>query len=383
MKFSNKKIFLFFLIIIIILSAFFIIMKKRPSKNAQTDYITTTLTKGSIVKEVSASGTVNPVNIVRVGTQLSGTIEKIYADYNDEVKKGQMLAELDKSILKLQIESAKALLKKAKAKKYLADVEAVRKRNLFKTAHIAKSDIDKAETDLKIAEAEYDAALSDYKKANINLGYATITSPVSGVVISREVDEGQTVSASLQSPDFFQIAEDISKMQVETSVSEADVGLIKKGQDAFFTVDAYEYETFKGQVKQIRLNPKIEQNVVTYTVIIEMDNLEAKLLPGMTAFVTILIDKKDNVLKIPNTVFNFKMPSKNQKIKLSHREAVLYLLDNEDKILPLKVIKGISNAVETEIISSDVKQGDKIIEDIINFEQFSKKNTNKPKVRIR
>ncbi len=374
------KILISILILTLVFGVFFIFQKKS-SKKAVSDYITTEIKRGKIVKEVAASGSINPVNVVKVSTQVSGTIEKIYVDYNDEVKKGEILAELDKSILNNQLDEAKAAIKKAEAKKDLASLDAVRKRNLFNKKYIAKSEIEQAEANLKIAIAEYREALLAYKKADINLGYAVIASPVSGVVISREVDAGQTVSASLQAPDLFLIAEDLKKMQIETSISEADVGFIKKGQKAFFTVDAYEYEKFEGAVKQIRLNPTVEQNVVTYSVIIEIDNKDLKLMPGMTAFVTILINAKNDIFKVSNRAFNVKMDD-GAKEKLSPKEAVIYRLNADNHITPIKVAKGISNALETEVISPDIKEGDKIVEEIIKL--GSKKNgADKQKISMR
>jgi HlyD family secretion protein len=359
-----KKIIIIIILFVVGYGVYAFFLKKDNSEN---QYITSIAVKGDIKKEIIATGTVNPVNVVNVGTQVTGTIQKIYADYNDEVKKGDLLAQLDQSILNSRLESAEAVLKKAKVQKELAALEEKRIRKLFKKEYAAKAELDKAEVEAKSANADYKVAYANYKQAEINIGYTVIKSPVSGVIISREVDEGQTVSAGLQTPELFKIAEDLTKMQIEASISEADIGHIKTGQRVLFTVDAFEIEEFTGIVKLVRLNPQSEQNVVIYTVIIEIDNSDMKILPGMTAFVNIIIAEKKNVLKVRNSIINFKPSAKDIKIqvKLNSDQAVLFCLTDGNKAEPTIVKKGLSNGTETEIISGNIKEGDVLIEDII------------------
>ncbi len=373
------------IIIIIVLLAFgygsyTFFLKKDNSEN---QYITSQAVKGDIKKEIIATGTVNPVNVVKVGTQVSGTIEKIYADFNDKVKKGDLLADLDKSLLKTRIESAEAALKKAKVQKELAALEEKRIRELFDKEYVAVAELDKAKAAVKSAEADYKSAYANYKQAEINIGYTIIRSPVAGVIISREVDEGQTVAAGLQTPELFKIAEDLTKMQIEASISEADIGYIKKRQKVIFTVDAFEKDEFTGIVNLIRLNPATEQNVVIYTVIIEIDNSDMKILPGMTAFVKIIIAEKKNILKVRNSVFNVKLDIEDisgASVLPASNETVIFRLTDKKEIEPVTVEKGLYNETETEIISDAIKEEDILIEDIIKIGD-NKSNRNDTRMR--
>jgi HlyD family secretion protein len=362
MKIITSKIF--WILLILCFGTFGYYYFRSPKVN-QPSYLTQTVKLGEIKKIVTASGTINPVNVVKVGTQVSGTIEKIYVDFNSEVEKGELLAQLDTSVLQANKDSAAAEVKKAKANKELAELTAQRNRELFKKDYIAKSELDNAEAGLKSSIADYDSALANLKKAERNLSYAFITSPVSGIVIKREVDAGQTVAASLSTPDLFEIAQDLTKMQIEASISEADVGAIKKGQDVIFTVDAFDNEEFAGKINQIRLSPTTENNVVTYTVIVDIDNEDMRLLPGMTAFLNIIIENQTDILKVSGSALNPKL-NINTEIKLKNsKESMVYRLNGEN-IEPLKVEKGISNDEEVQIISEEIKAGDVLIEDILN-----------------
>ncbi|MBW1649714.1 MAG: efflux RND transporter periplasmic adaptor subunit [Deltaproteobacteria bacterium] len=380
----NMKLFKKIIIIIVLLAfgygSYTFFLKKDNSEN---QYITSQAVKGDIKKEIIATGTVNPVNVVKVGTQVSGTIEKIYADFNDKVKKGDLLADLDKSLLKTRIESAEAALKKAKVQKELAALEEKRIRELFDKEYVAEAELDKAKAAVKSAEADYKSAYANYKQAEINIGYTIIRSPVAGVIISREVDEGQTVAAGLQTPELFKIAEDLTKMQIEASISEADIGYIKKRQKVIFTVDAFEKDEFTGIVNLIRLNPATEQNVVIYTVIIEIDNSDMKILPGMTAFVKIIIAEKKNILKVRNSVFNVKLDIEDisgASVLPASNETVIFRLTDKKEIEPVTVEKGLYNETETEIISDAIKEEDILIEDIIKIGD-NKSNRNDTRMR--
>ena len=283
-------------------------------------YKTAKVERGDIVSTVSATGNLAAVVTVQVGTQVSGTIQKLFVDFNSPVKKGQTIAQIDPALFSAQVQqtrgnylNAQANLQKAKAD--LADAKRTLERNrqLVKDGIIAQSDFDTAETKYEQAAATVKATEGSiiqtrgaYSQAQTNLNYATIKSPVDGIVVSRNVDVGQTVAASFQTPTLFTIAQDLTKMEIDTSVDEADISRISVGQPVSFTVDSYPETRFTGKVVQIRNAPIITQNVVTYIVVIGVDNKELKLKPGMTANVSIETARKENVLKIPSAALSFK-----------------------------------------------------------------------------
>lgn len=363
MKITKKKVII---IALIVLVGIYLLLKPTKSQFNIKDFDLDTVSIGDITKTITANGTINPVNVINVGTQVSGTIEKIYVDYNDVVKKGQRLAELDTSILTRSVNEAESSMKKTKANLDLVQLNYERTKELFKNNYIAKVELDQAETELKNAKEEYNIAKSKYDVAKINLGYAYIDSPVSGVVISREVDIGQTVASSFSAPTLFQIAEDLTKMQIETSVSEADIGSIKVGQDVEFTVDSYPSKIFEGKVKQIRLNPVTESNVVVYNVIIEIFNEDRLLMPGMTAYVTIPIGEVTNVKKISTVSLRFNPDTRLLEImgvKKPEREKgkiILYKLVG-NTVVPVQAKVGLSDLTQIEIECDDLKEGDQII----------------------
>lgn len=363
MKITKKKVII---IALIVLVGMYLLLKPTKSQFNIKDFDLDTVSIGDITKTITANGTINPVNVINVGTQVSGTIEKIYVDYNDVVKKGQRLAELDTSILTRSVNEAESSMKKTKANLDLVQLNYERTKELFKNNYIAKVELDQAETELKNAKEEYNIAKSKYDVAKINLGYAYIDSPVSGVVISREVDIGQTVASSFSAPTLFQIAEDLTKMQIETSVSEADIGSIKEGQAVEFTVDSYPSKVFEGKVKQIRLNPVTESNVVVYNVIIEIFNEDKLLMPGMTAYVTIPIGSVSNVKKISTISLRFNPDTRLLEImgvKKPEREKgkiILYKLVG-NTVVPVQAKVGLSDLTQIEIECDDLKEGDQII----------------------
>ena len=296
----------------------------KYSGNAQETYVyrTQPIEIGDITASVSATGNVNAVETVEVGTQISGTIKALHADYNSEVEKGQLIAELDTDMLEAQVSSAKANVAVAKAnvekaRATLADAERTYNRNkeLVGRNALAKIEFDSSETQMQIAkagltgsQASVAQAEASLKIAETNFNYAKIISPVDGVVINRQVDVGQTVAASLQAPTLFTIARDLTQMQVLTNVDEADIGKIKEGQEVSFTVDAWPQTNFKGEVVQVRLAPQTVQNVVTYTVVLNVANQNMRLKPGMTANVSIITDNKKDVLKVPASALRFSPP---------------------------------------------------------------------------
>ena len=290
---------------------------------AEYVYRTQPVTRGSISATVSATGSVNPVEMVDVGTQVSGTLKEIYVDYNSRVTKGQLVATLDTDMLQSRVDEAKASLALAQARvtsarASAADADRTFKRNkeLWERDLIARSELDTAETKLSLARAslaEHNAqvvqARASLKQAETSLGYARIVSPVDGVVIARKVDVGQTVAASLQTPTLFSIARGLTRMQIEASVDEADIGRIAEGQRAICRFDAWPDTTFEGTVTQVRLKSTVVSNVVTYTVIIRVDNSELKLKPSMTANVTIVTEEKKDVLRVPAAALRFTPPN--------------------------------------------------------------------------
>ena len=262
--------------------------------------------KGDVTQTVSANGTLTPLVLVNVGTQVSGTVRKLYVDFNDRVEAGQKLLELDPSLLETVARQSQANVVNLQASLDLAKANEARMRSLLEKEYVSRQDYDQALQGLKSAQAQLAQGQAAADKDQVNLGYSVIKSPVSGVVVARLVDVGQTVAASFQTPTLIQIAQDLSKMAIDTSFAEADIGNIREGQAARFTVDAFPDRSFHGTVQQIRLNPTNQQNVVTYNVRIKVDNPDLILLPGMTAYVSIAVQKRSDVLLVPNAALRFK-----------------------------------------------------------------------------
>lgn len=345
---------------------------------AKKDYVTVAVTRGNLSQTVTATGEIQPVNTVSVGSQVSGTIDNLYVDYNSEVKKGDILLTIEPTVLQASVNESQAALTSAESKRNLAKAEYERNKILYADGYISRAELESTQTNYETAQQSVLQAQSQYQRAVTNLSYATITSPVDGTVISRKVDKGQTVAASFQTPDLFEIAEDLTKMQIETSVSEADIGVIKQGQAVTFTVDAYPTETFAGVVKQIRLSPTTTSNVVVYTVVIDVENKDLSLMPGMTAFVTIVVDAASDAWKAQNAAFlvrSYKNLFENLDESISPTTHLAILRGNE--VVFVKYQKGLSTATETQIISDDVQAGDKIIVGYIGQTTTTSANNNK------
>ncbi|MFZ3116648.1 MAG: efflux RND transporter periplasmic adaptor subunit [Syntrophales bacterium] len=368
-----KKIIIASVIIIVIAVGIFMIVRKNDDG---TQYTTQKVTRGNIQATVTATGTLNAVTTVLVGTQVSGTIKNLYADYNSYVKKGQLLAQIDPANFEAQVQQAKANLAVAaanveKAKAAVLDTNRALARNKLLAGRnlIAISDLDTAETNelaavaqQKAAEAQVEQAQAALKIAMTNLQYTRIVSPVDGMVISRNVDVGQTVAASFQTPTLFNIAQDLAKMQIDVSVDEADIGRIKGGESVEFRVDAYPDKTLKGRVAAIRNAPITVQNVVTYDVVVLVQNQEKILKPGMTANVSIITSVHENVLQVPNSAFRFRPGIKYPTgVEAPERKGpVIWVLDNGK---PHKIVvgTGISDGDNTEVISPALKEEDDVI----------------------
>jgi len=275
-------------------------------KRQATPYRTGVADRGTVQTVVSATGTASAVTTVSVGSQVSGTILHIYVDFNSPVKQGQVIARIDPTFLQAAVSEAEASLEKARASLSQAQRDSTRVRDLFAQNLAAQADYDNALTAVELARAGMQQVRAQLSRARTNLAYSVITSPIDGVVIARNVDAGQTVAASLQAPTLFSIAQDLHKMQIETSIDEADIGGLREGMKANFTVDSYPDERFEGIIRQVRFAAKVDQNVVTYPVIIDVDNPDVKLRPGMTANVTIVTARRDDVLRVPATALRFK-----------------------------------------------------------------------------
>jgi len=280
----------------------------KVHKDEAAQYQTATVTRGNLTQVVTATGQIGPVVNVQVGSQISGIVKKLYVDYNSVVKSNQVIAEIDPSTYEVNVQKAEAGLANSNANLVLAKVQADRADELYTNRLISASDHDTAKAQLQQAEAQVQSDEATLQNAKVQLSYCTIYAPVDGVVISRNVDVGQTVAASFNTPTLFVIANDLTKMQIDALVSEADIGGVSTNQDVNFTVDAYPYRTFRGKVSQVRYGAITNQNVINYDCVIGVNNSDLKLLPGMTANVSIIVAERDDVLKAPNAALRFRLP---------------------------------------------------------------------------
>ncbi|MEF8722757.1 MAG: efflux RND transporter periplasmic adaptor subunit [Candidatus Accumulibacter delftensis] len=281
---------------------------KNATLSPEQRYKLQPIERGEITQTVSANGTLNPVVLVNVGTQVSGTVTRLYVDFNDKVEKGQALLELDDSLLAAQARQSAANVRNVSAALDLARANEARMRALFAQEYVSRQEFEQSIQTRRSSEAQLAQARAAADKDQVNLRYTTIRSPVSGVVVDRVIDLGQTVAASLQTPTLIKIAQDLSEMRIDSSFAEADIGKIREGQAVRFTVDAFPERSFEGRVQQIRLNPTTQQNVVTYNVRVSLSNPEHILLPGMTAYVSIAVAQRDDALLVPNAALRFKPP---------------------------------------------------------------------------
>lgn len=334
-------------------------------------YKTRTLDLGDVAQNVSANGTLNPVRMVQVGTQVSGTVKKLYVDFNDRVEKGQVLLELDDALYAAQAKQSSAALVSAQASHALAAASEERLRNLVQAEYITRQEFDQAVQASQSAAAQVEQAKALAEKDKVNLAYTVIRSPVSGVVVDRLVDVGQTVAANFQTPTLIRIAQDLTKMQIDSSFAESDIGGIRIGQVVHFNVDAFPGETFTGNVMQIRLTPTIDQNVVTYDVVIAVDNPKQILFPGMTAYVNIAVQQRSNALLVPNSALRFKpkagegshaKPSNGRDAKKpASAGGLVHVLDGDGHLRPVAVTLGITDNRMTEVVAGDLKPGDAVV----------------------
>ena len=301
-----KKVLVFLAVTVLISGSGFLYFNRATASKSETEFQFALVSKGDLENTVSSTGTLVAVNTVAVGTQVSGIINKILVDFNAKVKKGQVLAVIDTTLARATVQDAEAGVAQKKAQLAQARTESERNQSLFKQGYLPELTLLTSKTAVATAQAALASAEAALKKAQTTLNYAEITSPIDGTVIQRTVDAGQTVAASLNAPTMFTIAEDLTKMQIAANVDESDIGQIKEGQTVNFTVQAYPEKTFTGTVFQIRLQPQTIQDVVNYTVVINVENKEGLLLPGMTATVNFLVAERKDALLIPNTAIYFK-----------------------------------------------------------------------------
>lgn len=360
---KKKKLIICISVAIAIIAAVTIFMRSNKRQPITIIYETAKVERATISNSVTATGTIEPVNKVEVGTQVSGIISKIYVDYNSIVKKGQVIAELDKINLESELASAKANLASSKSELYYQETNYKRMKALHDKGFISDDDFDIADLSYKKAKEAYLVQLQTVQKAQTNLGYATITSPIDGVVLSKDVEEGQTVAASFSTPTLFTIARDLTDMQVVANVDEADIGNVRDGQRVTFTVDAFPDDTFEGRVKQVRQQGEEESNVVTYEVVISAPNNDLKLKPQLTANVNIYTEEIENVVSVPAKALRFS-PSKemmNDGEKIKDCNATNKLWIKETNILKAYPVKtGITNGIRTQILEG-VKEGTAVI----------------------
>jgi HlyD family secretion protein len=278
----------------------------RDTGTVQSPYRFVSVERGGLESVVSTTGTLEAVTTVEVGTQVSGIISEIFVDFNDTVRKGQVIARLDTTLLESAVRDAEANLERNEAQLRQAEREYARIEGLYEKEIVAENEFNSAQYDLEVARAGVKSANVALEKARQNLAYATVYAPIAGTVIERNVDVGQTVASSLSTPQLFLIADDLSKMQILASVDESDIGKIEEGQTGRFTVQAYPDDSFEGTVRQVRLQSKVEENVVNYTVVVDVENPDGTLLPGMTAMVDFLVETVSGVLKVPNAALRFR-----------------------------------------------------------------------------
>jgi HlyD family secretion protein len=393
----KKKVILISSGLILLISIIIFISYYFGNKKTVYYWRTSPVEKGDISLIVTATGLVSADTTVAIGTQVSGILSKLFVDFNSRVKKGQIIAQIDTTVLHTTKEEAQAAYEKTQALLDESNWEFERQKSLFDKQAIPKADYDISFTNLKSAKANVKSMKAQLERAIINLHYATIRSPINGIVISRNLDQGQTVIASFNTPTLFTIVNDLKKMQIQANVSEADIGEVKIGQDVDFIVDAYPNDVFTGHVQQIRLQPAVIQNVVNYTVIIDAANPNLKLMPGLTANISIKIKNQSQVLKVPANALSFMPPDEyiasdvfvsdsavkkwrrnteysNQKI-ISPKKSISYIwVKKGGDIYPVEIKKGLSDGIFTEIEGS-IKENDDVVTGINHSDAATKAST--------
>jgi HlyD family secretion protein len=392
-----KKIIIVAIVMAVILGSY-LFFRRSPSPSPETTYVTVPVEKGALKAEINSTGTIKPLVEVQVGSQVSGTIKKLYADFESIVKEGQLIALVDPDTYEAKAEQSKANLQSAKAHLEKSEVTLVdqlrnlrRKDELLKSNAVSQSEYDTAQTNADEARAQVDIDKAtvaqmeaNLKEAQLQLKYTRIVAPVNGIVTARTMDVGQTVTASFQTPVLFRIAEDLTRMQVYTSVDEADIGRVRQGQEASFTVPAFPDEYFSAKVTQIRNDPQIQQNVVTYNVILDVDNTGLKLRPGMTTNVQIRLSEVPDALMVPDQAFRFS-PRETANLltsasPLKSGQRRLWKLEQKNRIRPVNVGIGIVGTERVQIFSDELRPGDAVVVDAVTKK---KEGPQSPGLRLR
>lgn len=332
-------------------------------KEEKITFDTAVVAPANIMNSITATGTIEPVTSVTVGTQVSGIVSKLFVDYNSVVKKGQVIAELDKTNLMSQLNTAKTQLATAQSQLNYQTANYKRYKTLFEKGLVAADDFDNAKLSYTQAKEQVASAKEEVQRAQTNLGYATITSPIDGVVLSKSVEEGQTVAASFSTPELFTIAQDLTNMQVVADVDEADIGDVKEGERVTFTVDAYPDDTFEGEVKQVRQEATTTNNVVTYEVVISAPNADLKLKPGLTANVTIYTAERKGVLSVPSKALRFtpqkETVGKMKIVDVANAKNKVWTIEG-NSIVAHKVNIGMTDGTNTQIVGG-IAEGTKVV----------------------
>jgi len=399
--FTRKRLVITAAVLAIVAAAGFW-LKPRSDAVPPSKYRSAIADRGAINQTVTATGTINPVALINVGSQVSGTVAELHADFNDRVKKGQVLLKLEPTIFNAQVRQAEASIASAQASLRLAQATYQRNEQLVAQNFVSSLALDQSRREMDVANANLQLAQAQLDRSRADLNNSVIRSPIDGVVIKRTIDLGQTVAASFTTPNLFQIAQDLTKMQIDTSVSEADVGLLRDGLPARFVVDAYPDREFAATMRQFRLAPNVVQNVVTYNVVLDVDNVDELLKPGMTAQVRLVVANRPDVLRIPTTALRFRLPEEEQQAERKRSEQAgkgaaqpasarpaaldttpaqaqtdddvafrsasetarmfkIYKLDAKNQPQPVDIRAGLSNFRYTEVLSGDLKPGERVV----------------------
>ena len=392
MKIFTKKRIVIATIVLAAIAAAAVALKPKENVVPPSKYRSTVVDRGAINQTVTATGTINPVALINVGSQVSGTVAELHADFNDRVKKGQVLLKLEPTIFNAQVAQAEANIASARASLRLGQANFQRNEQLVAQNFVSSLALDQSRREMDVAAANLKLAQAQLDRARADLNNSVIRSPIDGVIIKRTIDLGQTVAASFTTPNLFQIANDLTKMQIDTSVSEADVGQLRDGLPARFVVDAYPDREFNATMRQFRLAPNVVQNVVTYNVVLDVDNTDELLKPGMTAQVRLLVANRADVLRIPTTALRFRLseeeqaaerkkkdkdvkqvaakpaPAATQDDDIAFRSASetarmfkIYKLDAMNQPQPVDIRAGLSNFRYTEVLSGELKPGDRVV----------------------
>lgn len=394
MKIFTKKRVVITVAVLAAIAVAGVVLKPKGNVVPPSKYRTTLVDRGAINQTVTATGTINPVALINVGSQVSGTVSELHADFNDRVKKGQVLLKLDSTIFDAQVGQAEANIASAQASLRLAQATYQRNQQLVAQNFVSSLALDQSKREMDVANANLKLAQAQLDRSRADLNNSVIRSPIDGVVIKRTIDLGQTVAASFTTPNLFQIAQDLTKMQIDTSVSEADVGLLRDGLPARFVVDAYPEREFHATMRQFRLAPNVVQNVVTYNVVLDVDNSDEMLKPGMTAQVRLVVANRPDVLRIPTTALRFRLSPEEQEALDKRSKAAkpaagtaaaapakpavdddvafrtaaettrmfkIYKLDAMNQPQPVDIRAGLSNFRYTEVLSGDLKPGERVI----------------------